>query len=1184
MITYEDKKFIDTIIEAVNNDKLVIFVGAGLSRLCGLPSWEKFAESLIDYCADDEKCKFDYGHSDLVKSKVTDKRELIAISKDILYSSYNNSDDEYYKVVKKIFDYSKITEKKHIENRKKIINLMASLSKTIVTTNVDEVLDVNRFIAYDECSFNTFKKNDIGPRILHIHGSIKNPCTMVFTNSDYLSRYNERWFRSAMNDFFVNDPSRVILFIGYGLNELQLLDFFVKPKLINEVKERRFLLQGYFQRDEKLYEVESKYYEKYGISLIAYDMDLLSYEKIINVLDFISDRIRKDSEFKPKHLEELDNIINGKIKKSSKDSFLNDFKISDNKTKCYILSLIYKSKNFDYWLKALIDDAFCNDLLFNLDGKIFKRNLDEVDLPYETMYLLLMYLEKNKNDKSIMAFIIDFVNKTFFLFRKKQELYNNYSLCSIMLKLVTSNHRILSLESSYNFINDIIAFSAVKYDWILFMSYNNNVLYKCKKSVCKDLILLILDCIYKSKNSNYYFEEFLDSYGDFVYKEYSSVVFEKSISLMKEEIENDYSYINLSMDCFEIIMEKKNEYDLDDTFIKVIINCERNMNDYYSKKIFDKFMKSSKKFYTNFAIFMANERFALFKDLFLSNLGKLICDKNYYSEIYLYMNNHKLDFSNEDIELIGKAIDKIIMDSDFLTKIYKYDMYMIFSNLDTDNYCKQMYKMVESSLTEEDVRKYKEYFTPIDRSKSVWTRIISHNLTIEDKNKILDLPTEDYIKMFENEDYNDDYFDARDVFEEYEKLNSIIENVLDNNVGELPFRFIESTINYILKTKEKRSIDDSVLKIISLYKLSKKEKREKLSITILHNLFYLYGNQRRLMTENASKIINNFIDSNIDIDSLNWNIEKYSKMNLNDLISNDAFMYVYIKLLCSNQNNWHEVKAKLLSLLNDERGNIIKAGICSDLHFAWYIDKEWIKSILKDIFITNNEVNIFSLIGFELSQVLDSQLICEMFDLGILDLIMNTELSFKNVYGYAARIIYGYLLNRIDERVLSSILKSRCFRDALLLLSQQNSDIERNESTIMRFKGLIELCLNTNLVENDFSPLIVKMVSFCCNDYIKNLIIKLVKKLSLFGTIAVRCDELSRSVEKYVADNEDKKDIIFCYLDNLKEHHLFLDEICDLYYTADWTGDIRGSQLKNKLGDINTELIVKIDKRKKKKK
>lgn len=40
MINYEDENFKNTIIEAVNQDKLVVFVGAGLSRLCGLPSKE----------------------------------------------------------------------------------------------------------------------------------------------------------------------------------------------------------------------------------------------------------------------------------------------------------------------------------------------------------------------------------------------------------------------------------------------------------------------------------------------------------------------------------------------------------------------------------------------------------------------------------------------------------------------------------------------------------------------------------------------------------------------------------------------------------------------------------------------------------------------------------------------------------------------------------------------------------------------------------------------------------------------------------------------------------------------------------------------------------------------------------------------------------------------------------------
>lgn len=39
MIDYKDAAFRKSIVKAVNDDKLIIFVGAGISRLCGLPSW-----------------------------------------------------------------------------------------------------------------------------------------------------------------------------------------------------------------------------------------------------------------------------------------------------------------------------------------------------------------------------------------------------------------------------------------------------------------------------------------------------------------------------------------------------------------------------------------------------------------------------------------------------------------------------------------------------------------------------------------------------------------------------------------------------------------------------------------------------------------------------------------------------------------------------------------------------------------------------------------------------------------------------------------------------------------------------------------------------------------------------------------------------------------------------------------
>ncbi|MCX7727460.1 MAG: hypothetical protein N2053_11510 [Chitinispirillaceae bacterium] len=38
------------IIEAVDNDKLAVFIGAGVSRLIGCKGWDQLAQNLVEKC------------------------------------------------------------------------------------------------------------------------------------------------------------------------------------------------------------------------------------------------------------------------------------------------------------------------------------------------------------------------------------------------------------------------------------------------------------------------------------------------------------------------------------------------------------------------------------------------------------------------------------------------------------------------------------------------------------------------------------------------------------------------------------------------------------------------------------------------------------------------------------------------------------------------------------------------------------------------------------------------------------------------------------------------------------------------------------------------------------------------------------------------------------------------------
>jgi hypothetical protein len=72
--------------------------------------------------------------------------------------------------------------------------------------------------------------------VIHLHGSLREPETMIMTTSDYISRYAA--YNRSSNDPQTENPvltflsflfqHRTVLFIGYGLEELEILEYVLR--------------------------------------------------------------------------------------------------------------------------------------------------------------------------------------------------------------------------------------------------------------------------------------------------------------------------------------------------------------------------------------------------------------------------------------------------------------------------------------------------------------------------------------------------------------------------------------------------------------------------------------------------------------------------------------------------------------------------------------------------------------------------------------------------------------------------------------------------------------------------------------------------------------------------------------------------------------------------------------------
>jgi len=124
--------------------------------------------------------------------------------------------------------------------------------------------------------------------LIHLHGIIDQPESLVMTIDEYLSRYQNDDFRSFLEDIFF-DEQYCFLFIGYGVDEMEIIDFMIQKyskgsKTLRSFIHRFYVLLPFFYNEEPLYKYEQMYFDQINMSVIPYAINSRGYEQIDEVL------------------------------------------------------------------------------------------------------------------------------------------------------------------------------------------------------------------------------------------------------------------------------------------------------------------------------------------------------------------------------------------------------------------------------------------------------------------------------------------------------------------------------------------------------------------------------------------------------------------------------------------------------------------------------------------------------------------------------------------------------------------------------------------------------------------------------------------------------------------------------------------------------------------------------------
>ncbi len=290
--------------DASSSTAVVPFVGAGASRLAGCPGWAEFAEAALRTLIGPGK--FTYSQFEQVRGFTPRLKLSLALA---LAHERRSA-----------IDFDGILHPagwRENASGRRLYRSLSALSRTFVTTNhdrwLDEVLEPDLSAIATDQSPNlaplrrrsvVYKVHDLTPDLLsrpdtavHLHGSVLEPESLILTTEHYVNHYaNDRGGKDPQRENRVLTflehlfAHKTALFIGYGLEELEILEYVIlksRRNLVADVREpRHFVLQGFFSHELEAYHTLKSYYlRECGLHLIPFSRDEKNYEQLIDVLE-----------------------------------------------------------------------------------------------------------------------------------------------------------------------------------------------------------------------------------------------------------------------------------------------------------------------------------------------------------------------------------------------------------------------------------------------------------------------------------------------------------------------------------------------------------------------------------------------------------------------------------------------------------------------------------------------------------------------------------------------------------------------------------------------------------------------------------------------------------------------------------------------------------------------------------
>jgi len=277
-------------LQILPSGKVVIFLGAGVSRLMGYPSWDQLADRSFQHLINKTK---NFSHADFDVLKELHPRQKLSIAVDIwksegydpkaLISEAIKADGESYP---RVFELLADIAAPFVTTNYDDCPISAVQAKPILSTELGEIGEEQKpspgrrrpISLKDDILTTLLTGNDI---VVYLHGRLVDGSPLVITTKDYVDHYRNDNVQEFLDHLFEHYH---VLFIGYGLEEEEIIDFIVRKKptynLINH-----FRLIPAFSHQERLMEHLGNYYSNQcQVRLVPYLIDSIGHRQLENVL------------------------------------------------------------------------------------------------------------------------------------------------------------------------------------------------------------------------------------------------------------------------------------------------------------------------------------------------------------------------------------------------------------------------------------------------------------------------------------------------------------------------------------------------------------------------------------------------------------------------------------------------------------------------------------------------------------------------------------------------------------------------------------------------------------------------------------------------------------------------------------------------------------------------------------